>query len=395
MNKQSGETAAEKAVWEINSFRQGSAGKAFGAKRQNNFEALRLIAMFMIIVLHYLDKGNLLTSTGEPFTASSYLAWLVESFAIVAVNVYVLITGYFMCESSMKVSRLLQIICQTMWYALLVPAVLVLLGVVSQGSFQLYDLLRFVFPVHMSHYWFVTAYVVLMLFVPFLNPAIRQMSRGQLLTVTILLTAYETLPKSVLPVKFTEDNAGNGVLWFICLYLIAAYIRKYGIPFFSSFRKSLVCYVGGALCIFASLLVMRFVYFKIDAFGESLSFGYHYNHILCLASSVALFYTVKHWELRDGAVSRLIGRIAPYTFGVYLLHEHILVRYEWMKWLKVQPTENVLLFVAELLWKCLLVLAAGLMADWLRAAVFKLVGKGLKHTPLPGLLDKLEHYLKG
>ena len=365
------------------------------SKRQNNFEALRILAMFMVITLHYLDKSGLLTSAAEPFTVASYVAWFMESFAIVAVNVYVLITGYFMCESSMKVTRLLQIICQVLWYTLLIPVVLAALGIVDAGSFNLYDLLRFVFPIHMNHYWFVTAYVVLMLFVPFLNAAIRQLNQKQLGIAVIMMTIYQTLPKSVLPVKFTEDDAGNGVLWLICLYLIAAYIRKYGIPFFSSLKKSLLCYVGGALCIFASLLAMRVVYFKLDAFGESLSFGYHYNHIFCLFASVALFYAVKHWNLKDGAVSRMIGRIAPYTFGMYLLHEHILVRYEWMKWLKVTPTENMVLFAGNLMWKCLLVLTIGLVLDWLRAQVFKIAGKVLAHTPLPGAVSKLDRCLRG
>ncbi len=365
------------------------------SKRLNNFEALRILAMFMVIILHYLDKGRLLTSTAAEFTSVSYAAWLTESFAIVAVNVYVLITGYFMCESSMKVSRLLQIICQVLWYTLLIPVVLAVLGVVDPGSFHLYDLLRFVFPVHMKHYWFVTAYVVLMLFVPFLNIAIKYMSQKQLAIATMLMTMYQTLPKSVLPVKFTDDDAGNGVLWLICLYLIAAYIRKYGISFFSSLRKSLLCYVGSALCIFASLIVMRGVYFKLDAFGESLNFAYHYNHILCLVAAVSLFYVFKYWNFKDSGVSRLVGRVAPYTFGVYLIHEHILVRDAWPQWLHVAPVENIGIFVINLLWKPLLVLVVGLILDWLRALVFKGIGRVLTHTPIPKAINRLDQHLRG
>ena len=363
-------------------------------KRQNNFEALRLLAMFMVITLHYLNKGGLLTSEADAFTGASYVAWFLESFAIVAVNVYVLITGYFMCESSMKVSRLVEIICQVLWYTLLVPVVLVLLGVVDVRSFNLYDILRFVFPIHMKHYWFVTAYVILLLFVPFLNAAIRHLSQKQLMLTTILMTVYQTLPKSILPVKFADDDAGNGVLWLICLYLIAAYIRKYGIPFFSSLKKSLLCYVSGALVMFLSLIVMRFVYFKLDAFGESISFGYHYNHVLCLFAAVALFYAVKHWHLKDGVASRLIGKAAPYTFGVYLLHEHILVRYEWVKWLQVAPTENIPEFIAALIWKCLLVLVIGLILDWFRSIVFKAVGKLLCNSFLAVGIRKMDTMLK-
>lgn len=340
------------------------------SKRLSNMEALRLVAMFMVIVLHYLDKGGLLTSSTEPFGVSSYMAWFVESFAIVAVNAYVLITGYFMCKSNMKLSRLLEILLQVMWYALLVPVVFMLAGAIKPASLNMYDILQYVFPIHTRQYWFVTAYVQLMLFVPIINLAVKHMDKKQFLTVTCLITALEVLPKSILPARFALDEAGNNVMWLICLYLIGAYIRTYGIPFFSTWKKSFITYVLGAICIFASLIVMRVIYFKIDAFGDNLNFGYHYNHIFCLIASIALFYTFLHIRIPEGKISNAIIAVAPYTFGVYLLHEHILVRYEWVKWLNVAPTENPLLFVGSLLWKCLLVLVIGLALDWGRAKVF-------------------------
>lgn len=342
------------------------------SKRLSNIEALRILAMFMVVVLHYLDKGELLTKTTQPFTTASYVAWLVEGFAIVAVNVYVLITGYFMCNSSFKLSRIVKVICQVLWYSILIPVVLVLLGVVNVGDFGTYDFLQFIFPIHMLQYWFVTAYVVLMLFVPMLNAGIKALTQKQFLLVTCLLTAYEALPKSILPVKFLTDNAGNNVLWVICLYLIGAYIRTYGIPFFSTWKKSLLSYVAGALAMFASLIVMRFVYFKFDAFGDNINFGYHYNHILCIFAAVALFYTFLHIRIPEGTVSKVIVAVAPYTFGVYLLHEHLLLRYEWQKWLHVSPTENIGLFLANLIWKCLIVLIVGIVLDFVRAKVFDL-----------------------
>lgn len=69
---------------------------ASGKKRQLNYELLRILAMLMIVSLHYLSKGGIL---GEParadMTTAGYTAWLIEAFCIVAVNVYVLISGYF------------------------------------------------------------------------------------------------------------------------------------------------------------------------------------------------------------------------------------------------------------------------------------------------------------
>ena len=54
--------------------------------RQSNMELLRVVAMLMIITLHYLDKGNVLPEFAEMSTANHYIAWLLESFCYVAVN---------------------------------------------------------------------------------------------------------------------------------------------------------------------------------------------------------------------------------------------------------------------------------------------------------------------
>ena len=54
---------------------------ASGKKRQLNYELLRILAMLMIVSLHYLSKGGIL---GEParadMTTAGYTAWLIEAF---------------------------------------------------------------------------------------------------------------------------------------------------------------------------------------------------------------------------------------------------------------------------------------------------------------------------
>ena len=64
--------------------------------RQLNYELLRILAMLMIVCLHYLSKGGFLgVPAREQISVSGYAAWLIEAFCLVAVNVYVLISGYF------------------------------------------------------------------------------------------------------------------------------------------------------------------------------------------------------------------------------------------------------------------------------------------------------------
>ena len=74
-------------------------------KREMNFELLRIVAMCMIIGLHYLDKGNVLGKFVEIQDAKDYVPWIFEAFFFCSVNVYVLITGYFLVEKEIKIKK--------------------------------------------------------------------------------------------------------------------------------------------------------------------------------------------------------------------------------------------------------------------------------------------------
>ena len=64
--------------------------------RQANFELLRIIAMFMVVILHWNTNSGLLLDVGSPVTGAGVWSLVTESVCIVAVNVYVLISGYFL-----------------------------------------------------------------------------------------------------------------------------------------------------------------------------------------------------------------------------------------------------------------------------------------------------------
>lgn len=63
--------------------------------RQSNVEVLRILSMLMIVCLHIMNHGGLL-DTVVPYTVNYYLFYVIEIFSYVAVNVYVLISGYFL-----------------------------------------------------------------------------------------------------------------------------------------------------------------------------------------------------------------------------------------------------------------------------------------------------------
>ena len=148
--------------------------------RQANYELLRIVAMAMVITLHYLGKGGLLTGQEQAWKTADTLAWLLEAFCVAAVDVYVLISGYFLVDASFRFGKLCMLWLQIFVYSVGVPALLCLLGILPVQEISMERVLTWIFPVLREHYWFATAYVVMYLFAAFLGKAVRQIPQKQI-----------------------------------------------------------------------------------------------------------------------------------------------------------------------------------------------------------------------
>jgi len=364
-------------------------------KRMANMELLRILSMMMVVMLHYLDKGGVLPELTGMLSVNGYAAWILETLSIAAVNVYMLISGFFLVESSFKCGRLLQILVQVLFYSLLLPILLLWFGILDFGDITLFRILHYVLPTQMKHYWFVTAYVTMYLFSPILNIAVRNMSKIQLKITLVLLLCFFSVSKSILPVRLEMDAKGYDGLWFICVYLTAAYIRLYGIPFFKNSRKALTCYLGSCAGILGMTLVLRLIYLKTGRLGTVLTLPMEYNHILNLLAAISIFYVFYYYKVKSELSAALIGRIGPYTFGVYLLHEQIEIRNLWPRWLGASAEGNVMVFLLRCLLSVLLVFGVGILADMLRGFLFGLAGRLPVIKKISLWLKKIDDKLAG
>lgn len=364
---------------------------AFKGNRQANLECLRCLAMLMVVVLHFLGKGGLLADLSQnDMDATGMIAWLLESFSIVAVNVYMLISGYFLCTSSFKITRLLQLLIQVWFYSVSFGLLGALTGVLAETTFDTHYLLTLLFPISMDHYWFMTAYVFLYLLVPFVGPAVQRMTKQQMqVSIVCLLVAFSVM-KSVLPVQLETDKQGYDCLWYLCVFLSAAYLRRFGIPFLEKKRRAILLYAGGALLIFAGTFLLRAVYLRTGSLERIMKNCMHYNHVLPYLAALGLFIAFCQWQLK-GKIARVICDVAPYTLGVYLLHENIGLRYSWQKWLGAEKVTSV---GSLLLWTVVAsvcVFVCGVVVDVIRKWVFEQIHKLMRNVSLyRKVIEKLE-----
>lgn len=351
-------------------------------KRQANFELLRIVAMLMILVLHYLSRGQIIADGDmDQWTAVECAAYLIRAFCIVPVNCYVLVSGYFLVQSPWKPGRIVTIAGQLLFYSLLVPAVLLCIGAVPFGSLTVYDWLNYLLPVETEHYWFGTAYLLMYVFAPFLAAGVRAVQKRTLQIALGVLGLYFCVWKSVLPVHLATDRSGYEFGWFLFLFLLAAYIRLYGCPLLEQKSHAAALYIGmsiGIFCLVAGTHALaRTTGSKALAYYAGAPWSY--NHIFCLLASVGFFMWFKDMKAWEGRWADGIVRLAPYSFGVYLLHEHLLMRTQWMEWLGSGRVRTSFLFIPHMVLCAVLVYLCGTAADAARAWMFRRIGKIAAH----------------
>lgn len=344
--------------------------------RQANIELLRIIAMLMVVTLHYFVKGEASVSLMEDTGAVNLIIWYLKGMCIVTINLYVLISGYFLLEATWKISRLISLWCQTIFYSVGIPVVFLCLGVGDVKQWGMYDWINVIFPVQMEHYWFVTAYAVMYLFVPALSAGVKQLSKRQHELVIAGLLLIFSVPKTILPIHIPTDKYGYDFGWFLCLFVIAAYIRLYGIPFLDKKGKSFAVYFLVVTAMWGMSLGFAFLSRKGLPLLYALDMIYCYNHVLVLIAALGLFYTFLYIRIPQGAVSNIICRISSYSLGVYLLHENLAVRTKWQFWAGIEQVKNGFEIFPHMLITVIAVFIAGVMVDFVRDCIFKVAIRG-------------------
>lgn len=373
---------------------ENGAENGIGKKRMANLELLRCVAMMMVVVLHFLGKGKVLPDlTGESIGVAGVAAWGLEALCIVAVNVYMFISGYFLCTSSFKLSRLIQLYLQVWVYSVAFGLLGALTGVLAETPFDTHYLLTLVFPVTMGHYWFITAYVFLYVLLPFVGMAAKQMTKKQMQAAVGLLLLVFCVAKSVLPVRLEMDGQGYDCLWYLCVFMSAAYVRRFGVKILEKKWSSLLLYLGCCSLIMAGTFGLRAIYLRTGSLGMMIKMCLEYNHVLPFLAAVGLFGFFRGIQVK-GKIASAINFMAPYTLGVYLLHENLGLRYSWQKWLGAGRIDSVGSLFLWTLAAVITVFFCGILVDMARKWIFELLNRILSnlliYRKLTGWIGKID-----
>lgn len=275
--------------------------------RDSNIELLRIIAMFMVLVLH-ADFIALGAPGKEDLVSSpiiSIFKVLFEELSIVAVNVFVLISGWFRIKPSIK--GFCKFAFQCLFFSIGIYIFMLLSGTIT---FSFNGLAECFVLTKTSHYWFIISYICLYILTPVLNSFIDNVDKK---TYLYVLTGFFTFQTLYAFVGGSADFCmkGYSAMSFIGLYLLAGFVRKN----MASFNcNKIVCLAGYLCCSLVLILIYIFsIYWDLNIISSRMN---NYTNPLIIVSSLSLLLYFSQLNFRN----KIVNTFGISSFAVYLLH---------------------------------------------------------------------------
>ena len=298
--------------------------------RQTSFELFRIITMLLVIAHHYVVNSGIAAADGpifeNPVSLRSLYLLLWGAWGKTGINCFVLLSGWFMCEKDISLRKFLKLLCEFMFYRIVIAGIFWVTGYEKVSPAGIADVL---IPVRELTDGFTGAYLVFFLFIPFLNILVRRLTEKQHIRLLALLAFMYIFFGTFRP--FFQVSM-NYVSWFAVLFLAAAYIRRYPKRFFEGTKRWGLTAGGFVLLSAVSVIACAFLSKRI---GKT----YYYvavtdcNTLLAACTGISLFLFFRNLRIRQ---SRFVNAAAATTFGVFCIHtcSDTMRRWLWQDTLK-------------------------------------------------------------
>lgn len=333
--------------------------------RLSNMELLRIIAMLLVMVVHAnfraLPVPTAAQIHAEPF--SKFLMFFTEALSVIAVDLFVLLSGWFGIRP--KAKRLGELVFQALFFGLFAIGVCALFAPERLNTTPLYgSSLSRLFMLGENDYWFIKSYVALYLISPILNMFVEHASRRQFATVLIAFFVFQ----SIYGWLFNSTRwfaAGYSMPSFAALYLLARYMRLYPIRLWQQSK-----WFDAAIYLsYVVVLTVGMFYIKRAGLRGGILYFYSCPLVIMGAMHFVLFFTKL-----PPFTSKIINWVAVSAFAIYLTHSSSFIGcfYDrWiLSWFNVESRPTFLFYTTLLI---VVVFVASILIDKVRIFVWNMM----------------------
>lgn len=281
-------------------------------KRETNIELLRILCICGVILLHYcnieIGKGLLYVDTDS---LNYYCMHFIISLAICAVNLFILISGYFMVNNVKRsLMKPLKLIVQV----ILVQLFLYLANVfLFEKTFAIKAILRALIPAN----YFVILYIAVYITSPYINKLMAMLSLKQnkrfILIIFLIFSVWPTI------VDLIEEAVGHKLMGlssigmygsqygysyinFLLMYCIGAFLKRYD---FSSIDNKR---------LYVSFILNNLLINILSQINNTTA--WEYCNPLIVLEAILVFLIFNKIKLQNEKINFL----AKSVFSVFLLH---------------------------------------------------------------------------
>ena len=297
--------------------------------RSSNYELLRIFAMFLIVSCHIVghcifrqfgstsDVMNFYTG----LKVNQIFSALFVPAGDIGNSIFFILMGFFMVRASSKnhFVKIVRLFSEVVFYSFV--GILIFASTYASRLYcyekvgSIGDICKMLFqyllPVTSEAWWFITSYIVIYVFSPYISELVKKINRKQFLIFLVVFYLVNAL-------RWTNQSRYNIFFMSLQRVLLGCYIGLY--------KNKLNRYGGGValLCISGLSLSCISVYTKIQlGITDSIFqrfFLWALNEVgrnLCIFTGYFIFRLFQSIEIKT---NRVINTISKTTFAVYLFH---------------------------------------------------------------------------
>lgn len=278
-------------------------------------QLLRIIAALFVLSYHTVNATIDINALELP--SRFIMTGLFFGMGRISVNIFVIISAWFLCKYNFKLERITNTWLSTIFYT--VP---IAITFVYFGKADLVYLITNMFPVFFQPLWFITTYVFLLFLTPLLNLILSKYEKRKCRNMIIFLSVLFVLPMTFLP--RVRGAFYSEVGWFCVLYLITGYLRIYQpLKIVNNKKICLLVFIISYLFIISWYILYYDVPYKF--LSNYLEFaGITYASFLNFTSSLpsffasfSFFFLFKNMNITK--LNNVINYISKTSLDVYIL----------------------------------------------------------------------------
>ena len=302
-----------------------NAVRKVNKERNTNIEALKLLAILLIIIFHIVQ-----TLTDNPNVTKTFWVWnatedvttiilsIIRGFGVLGNSIFFMCSAYFLLNSKKSnKKKIIYMIIEIFSVSILI----LLISQIPLWKINISKEIRFqsLFPTTYLTNWYLTCYILFYLICPILNYLIKNINQKQLLVWVSFMSFL------FIGINFMNSGAyfSNNLILWITIYLIMAYIKLY-CDKFSKNNKAM------HIILFSSMVLHLILMIATNELG--LHHKYFYDKVMKWNTNNNPFFIAIAMSLvfiainKKPYVNKFLNKIASYSLLIYIIHENIILR---------------------------------------------------------------------